>query len=192
MFTAVNRDINTPTLDFLHTAAYTAGIDFQHNWKERTWYVAGNAEFSNIKGKPISITSDTNLISTVFSATGCKISFSRFITHFSFRLRRYGKIWQIAARKRLQFETSVTLRSPGLEFNDIGYMRYSDVIHHGTWAWDIIYAIHSGSSIIFILIQITGCTGTFPANCCRQIHNTNFNSQFKNKWRINGQFQPAE
>ena len=51
IFTAVNRDINTPTLDFLHSAAYTGGIDFQHNWKERTWYVAGNAEFSDVKGK---------------------------------------------------------------------------------------------------------------------------------------------
>ena len=35
------------------------------------------------------------------------------------------------SKKQLQFETSLTLRSPGLEFNDIGYMRYSDVIHHG-------------------------------------------------------------
>ncbi|NJO69901.1 MAG: hypothetical protein HC830_12010, partial [Bacteroidetes bacterium] len=44
MFTAVNRDINNPAMDYLHTAAYTGGIDFQHNWKERTWYFAGNAE----------------------------------------------------------------------------------------------------------------------------------------------------
>jgi hypothetical protein len=34
---AVNRDINTPTLDFLHTAACTAGIDLKHRWKEKTW-----------------------------------------------------------------------------------------------------------------------------------------------------------
>jgi hypothetical protein len=51
MFTAVNRDINNPALSYLPTGAYTAGIDFQHYWKERIWYVAGNAEFSNIKGK---------------------------------------------------------------------------------------------------------------------------------------------
>ena len=36
-------------------------------------------------------------------------------------------------RKKIQFETSFTVRSPGFEFNDIGYMRYSDVIHHGSW-----------------------------------------------------------
>ena len=47
----MNRDINNPALNYLHTAAYTGGIDFQHNWKERTWYVAGNAEFSNVRGK---------------------------------------------------------------------------------------------------------------------------------------------
>jgi hypothetical protein len=50
IFTAVNRDINTASLDYLPKAAYTGGLDFQHNWKERTWYVAGNTEFSNVKG----------------------------------------------------------------------------------------------------------------------------------------------
>ncbi len=38
-------------MNFLNNSAYTGGIDFQHNWKERTWYLAGNAEFSNVKGK---------------------------------------------------------------------------------------------------------------------------------------------
>ena len=39
MITSVNRDIKSTTLDFLHSAAYTAGLDFQHNWKDRTWYL---------------------------------------------------------------------------------------------------------------------------------------------------------
>ena len=42
--------------------------------------------------------------------------------------------WGDRVKRGLQFETSLTVRSPGLEFNDIGYMRYSDVIHHGSWA----------------------------------------------------------
>ena len=62
IFTAVNRDINTPALDYLPKAAYTGGLDFQHNWKERTWYVAGNAEYSKIKG------STTALITTQTSS----------------------------------------------------------------------------------------------------------------------------
>ena len=37
IFTAVNRDVKNPNLDFLHTQAYTGGVDFQHNWNERTW-----------------------------------------------------------------------------------------------------------------------------------------------------------
>jgi len=56
MLTAVNRDIKSSNLDFLHTAAYTAGLDFQHTWKDRTWYIAGNAEFSDVKGSTTSIT----------------------------------------------------------------------------------------------------------------------------------------
>jgi len=40
MITAVNRDIKNPALSYLPTGAYTGGIDFQHYWKERIWYVA--------------------------------------------------------------------------------------------------------------------------------------------------------
>ena len=129
--TAVNRDITNPALDYLPTAAYTGGIDFSHKWKERTWYVTGNAEFSYIKGKQEAILNaqqssaryfqrpDANYVSVDSSRT----SLSGF--GGTFKLGRNSK-------KRLQFETSFTLRSPGLEFNDIGYMRYSDVIHHGS------------------------------------------------------------
>jgi hypothetical protein len=50
MITAVNRDITNPDMNYLHTEAYTGGIDFEHNWKERTWYVASNSTFSNVLG----------------------------------------------------------------------------------------------------------------------------------------------
>ena len=132
LVTAVNRDINSPALDFLHTAAYTAGLDFQHHWKERTWYVAGNAEFSNVKGKPVSITETQTSSARYYQRTDAKyLSVDSSLTSLSGYggTVKFGK----SSKKRLQFETSMTVRSPGLEFNDIGYMRYSDVIHQGNW-----------------------------------------------------------
>ena len=186
IFTSVNRDINTPTLDFLHSAAYTGGIDFQHNWKERTWYVAGNAEFSNVKGKPISITQTQTSSARYYQRPDAKyLSVDSSLTSLSGYggTVKFGK----SSKKRLQFETSITVRSPGLEFNDIGYMRYSDVIHHGSWMG---YYLRNPFWIFnnFYLNTNYWMYWNFSGKLLSTNHNTNFNSQFKNKWRLNGQF----
>jgi hypothetical protein len=186
MFTAVNRDINTPALDFLHTAAYTTGIDFQHNWKERTWYVAGNAEFSSIKGKPISITQAQTSSARYYQRPDAKyLSVDSTLTSLSGYggTVKFGK----SSKKRLQFETSMTVRSPGLEFNDIGYMRYSDIIHHGTW---VAYYMRNPFWIFnnFYLNTNYWMYWNFSGKLLSTNTNMNFNSQFKNKWRINGNF----
>jgi hypothetical protein len=186
MFTAVNRNINSPALDFLHSAAYTAGLDFQHNWKERTWYIAGNAEFSKIKGKPVSITDAQTSSARYYQRPDAKyLSVDSTLTSLSGYggTVKFGK----SSKKRLQFETSVTVRSPGLEFNDIGYMRYSDVIHHGTW---VAYYMRNPFWIFnnFYLNTNYWMYWNFGGQLLSTNTNINFNSQFKNKWRLNGQF----
>jgi len=186
IFTAVNRDINTPVLDFLHTAAYTAGVDFQHNWKERTWYVAGNAEFSNVHGKTISITETQTSSARYFQRPDAKyLSVDSSLTALSGYggTVKFGKM----SKTRLQFETSLTLRSPGLEFNDLGYMRYSDVIHHGTW---VAYYIRNPFWIFnnFYLNTNYWMYWNFGGKLLSTNTNMNFNSQFKNRWRLNGNF----
>src|SRR4030095_14434533 len=42
---------------------------------------------------------------------------------------RSGKLGQV-----FMFESGITLRSPGLELNDIGFMLASNEINHFTWA----------------------------------------------------------
>jgi hypothetical protein len=186
MFTAVNRDINTPTLDFLHTAAYTAGIDFQHKWKERTWYVAGNAEFSDVRGKPEALINTQTSSARYYQRPDAKyLSVDSSLTS----LAGYGGTVKFgkSSKKRVQFETSLTVRSPGLEFNDIGFMRYSDVIHHGTW---VAYYMRNPFFIFnnFYLNTNYWVYWNFSGKLLSTNTNINFNSQFKNKWSINGQF----
>ncbi len=91
------------------------------------------------------------------------------------------------SKKRLQFETSVTLRSPGLEFNDIGFMRYSDVIHHGIW---VAYYIRNPFAIFnnFYLNTNYWMYWNFSGKLLSTNTNINFNSQFRNRWRMNGSF----
>ncbi len=186
IITAVNRNIENPALNYLPSAAYTGGIDFQHSWKERTWYLAGNAEFSHIRGDEEAIINlqrssaryyqrpDANYLSVdsslkSLSGYGGTVKFGR------------------GSQKKLQFESSVTLRSPGLEFNDIGYMRYSDVIHHGSWA---AYYIRNPFAIFnnFYLNTNYWMYWNFSGEMLSFSTNMNFNTQFKNRWHLNGSF----
>ena len=186
MITAVNRDINSSNLDFLHTAAYTAGLDFQHTWKDRTWYLAGNAEFSDVKGFTQSIIETQTSSARYYQRPDAKyLSVDSTLTS----LPGYGGTIKFgkSSKKRLQFETCVIVRSPGLEFNDIGYMRYSDVIYQGNWMG---YYLRNPFWILNNLYLNTNywMYFNFGGQLLSRNYNTNFNSQFKNKWQINGQF----
>jgi len=186
IITAVNRDITNPALNYLPAAAYTGGIDFSHNWKERTWYVAGNAEFSYLKGKEEAILNTQQSSARYYQRPDANyLSIDSSMTSLS----GYGGTFKFgrSSKKKLQFETSFTVRSPGLEFNDIGYMRYSDIIHHGTW---VAYYLHEPFSIFnnFYLNTNYWMYWNFSGKLLSTFVNTNFNSQFKNRWRINGSF----
>jgi hypothetical protein len=184
IITAVNRNIYNPDLDYLHSGAYTGGIDFRHSWKERTWYIAGNAEFSNVRGKEEAIIATQKSSARYFQRPDAKyLSLDSSLTS----LAGYGGTVRFgrSSRKRLQFQTSFTVRSPGLEFNDIGYMCYSDVIHHGTW---VAYYLRDPFSIFnnFYLNTNYWMYWNFSGKLLSFLLNTNFSSQFKNRWGING------
>jgi hypothetical protein len=186
MFTSVNRDIKNPALNYMHTAAYTGGIDFKHTWKERTWYVAANAEFSQVQGKNEAIINTQRSSARYFQRPDANYlsvdSTLKSLAGYGGTVK-FGK----SSKKHLQFETSVTLRSPGLEFNDIGYMRYTDIIHHGTW---VAYYIRDPFAIFnnFYLNTNYWMYWNFSGKLLSTLTNVNFNSQFKNRWRVNGNF----
>jgi len=184
IITAVNRDIDNPALNFLPTAAYTGGIDFSHSWKERTWYLKGNAEFSYVKGDPEAIL-DLQQSSARYFQRPDAPHLSLDSTRTS--LAGYGATVRFGrtSKQRIQFETSFTLRSPRLDFNDIGFMRYSDVIHHGSWMG---YYLREPFSIFnnFYLNTNYWMYWDFSGELLSSFLNTNFNLQFKNRWRLNG------
>jgi len=183
ILTAVNRDINNPAMNYLHTAAYTGGIDFRHSWKERTWYLAGNAEFSNVQGKK-----EAMLATQESSARYFQRPDADYVSVDSSRksLSGYGSTLKFgrSSKKIVQFETSFTVRSPGLEFNDIGYMRYSDIFHHGTW---VAFYKRDPFSIFnnFFLNTNYWMYWDFSGKLTSALLNTNWHTQFKNRWNMN-------
>jgi hypothetical protein len=116
MITAVNRNITNPAMFYLPASAYTGGIDFQRNWKERTWYMAANAEFSSKRQRGSSVPC-SGLRQGIISDL---IKLLRLIHHW-FTLRPGGTVKLGRGSQKKPVRNKPDLRSPGLGFNDIGY-----------------------------------------------------------------------
>src|SRR5205807_10068922 len=53
--TAVNRDLDTPALNILGSAAYTGGVDFFHRWGQHTYTLAASLGGSYIRGDTVAL-----------------------------------------------------------------------------------------------------------------------------------------
>lgn len=137
IFTAVNREKGLS--DVLHRSAYSGGLDFLQYWKNRTWYLRGNVVFSQVQGSKEAILNTQTAFEHLFQRAGApEVSVDSTRTSLTGMggTVRFGKIGGRQGKRGqiLRFETGVTLRSPGLELNDIGFLLTSNQINHFTWA----------------------------------------------------------
>ena len=134
MFTATNRKLDGTGLDFLHESAYTGGLDFLQRWKNKTWYVSGNLVLSQVNGSTEAITNTQMSFERLFHRVGAK---HLEVDTSKTSLFGHGgtvKIGKGGGGTRFNFDTGVAWRSPGLELNDIGFLRSTDYIIHFIWA----------------------------------------------------------
>ncbi|MGB5553274.1 MAG: DUF5916 domain-containing protein [Flavobacteriaceae bacterium] len=126
IFTATNRKLE-PSLEFLRTSAYTGGLDFRHNWKNRNYYVQGNWVTSHVTGSKEAILSTQNEITHLFQrvdADHVNIDPERTsLTGTGGRLEA-GK----AGGGNWRYNGGVNWKSPELELNDVGFLRQADDI----------------------------------------------------------------
>ncbi|NLI24681.1 MAG: carbohydrate binding family 9 domain-containing protein [Bacteroidales bacterium] len=130
MVTSVNRDIRSPELTFLPTSAYTGGIDFARYWKNRNYYVAARAIFSNISGSREAITEVQQSPARYFQRPdNFRLDTSlTTLTGHGGRLE-IGKI----GGGKWNYGAFVNWKSPGLELNDAGFLRDADMILQIFW-----------------------------------------------------------
>ena len=137
IFTAVNREHGLD--DILHRSAYSAGFDFLHYWRNRSWYIRGNIVYSNVNGSKEAIYNTQTAFEHLFQRKGAKeftLDANRTSLSGTGGTLRFGKIGgrEGSMGQVFKFETGVTLRSPELELNDIGFMLTANEINHFTWA----------------------------------------------------------
>jgi len=131
IFTATNRDL-PEHLEFLHESAYTGGLDFKHQWKDRVWYVGGNVVISHVKGSTEAILNTQESLRHLFGrvdASHLEVDPTRTSLTGTGGNIQIGK----AAKGHWRFESGATWRSPELELNDLGFQRQADDLRHYTW-----------------------------------------------------------
>jgi hypothetical protein len=188
LFTTTNRSIDDPDLDFLHTSAYSAGFDFSHSWKERTYSVMAKAYFSNVRG------SQEALIRTQESSARY---FQRPDNDYAeldsgrTSLSGHGGTFAIGkfANGHWRYAGFVYWKSPGLELNDIGFMTNTDRIMQVFWAG---YRIWEPFSIFrnFYINFNQWTIFDFGGNLNYKGGNINLSTQFKNYWYFNAGINP--
>lgn len=125
IFTATHRNME-PEVSFLHTQAYTGGLDFRHNWKDRKYYVEGRGILSRVNGSPEAIETTQTNITHLFQRVD--------VDHLEVDPTRtdltgMGGNFEIGrGRGKWQYNLGGNFRSPELELNDIGFLRQADQI----------------------------------------------------------------
>lgn len=182
MVTATNRMIEDTSINFLAKSAYTGGVDFQNFWKDKNYYLGIRTLFSQVSGSKESITNvqessrryyqrpdaeHLQLDTTLSSLTGHGGTIEG------------GKI----GGGHWRYLGWLTWRSPGLELNDMGYLRQADLIQQVLWVqyrvWEPVAIFRNFSINLnqWSEHDFSGTRLTFAGNM-------NFNLQFKNYWSM--------
>jgi hypothetical protein len=133
MVTATNRSIKNEELNFLHDAAYAGGFDFIHHWKDKTYYFSLKTIFSHVRGSKEAILGTQESSVRYFQRPDTdhvRVDPNRTSLSGHGGTLNFGK----GGSAGFRFSTGVTWRSPGLELNDMGYLRRADAIMQWIWA----------------------------------------------------------
>jgi len=182
MVTATNRFINDSALEFLPTSAYTQGIDFQNYWKDKAYYIGLSTVFSQVNGTTEAITDMQESPQRYYQRPDA--------THLSVdttKTNLFGNGGTIEGGKvgegHWRYGGWVTWRSPGLDLNDMGFLRLSDFFNEIIWAGYRIWEPFS----IFRNMNINAAQWSgwdFSGQHLYVGANVNLNMQFKNYWRF--------
>ena len=124
IFTATNRNLEGK-FDYLHKSAYSAGLDFRHNWKNRNYFLEGNFVTSKVSGSANSIERTQRSLTHLFQRVD-----AGHVSVDPTRTSLTGTGGKIVIGKsgggNWRYTGAVAWRSPELELNDIGFLRQAD------------------------------------------------------------------
>ncbi len=182
IFTATNRNLDGDFSE-LHKSAYTGGIDFRHTWRERDFYLEGNAIMSHVKGSKEAIENTQRSISRLFQRPDAD-----YVNVDPTRTSLTGSGGRIEAGKQgggnWRYNAGFIWRSPELELNDVGFLRKTDEMIQFSeirYLWQIPTSIFRNAEVK--LEQ--SARYDFGGNLNRSKFEIKGNLNWKNNWDTN-------
>jgi hypothetical protein len=126
MVTSTFRNINDEHLEFLSNSALAGGLDFQHNWKNRKYFVDFKGVFSDIQGEKDAISRlQTSSVHFYQREDADHLEYDTDLTNLS----GWGGLLSGGKRSgKLRAVGSLNWRSPGVDLNDVGYLYQADIV----------------------------------------------------------------
>lgn len=186
IFTNVNRFNNsTNGMDLLHNNAQSAGVDLDHNFKDRKYILTLKYSMSRVEGTQGAIYNTQTSFQRSFQRTD-----NTYKSVDSTRTSLLGTAGTIAFGKRSgdwRWMVGSNYRSPELELDDIGFLRQTDIINN--WIWtryrlNKLTPLFRNQSYSFYTEQNLDFGGVVTSTG----GNLNVRLQFKNFWRFNSGF----
>ncbi|RMF66540.1 MAG: hypothetical protein D6743_06170, partial [Calditrichaeota bacterium] len=180
MVTALHRRLTAAQLRFLNRAAYSGGMDFRHQWRDKTYYLEAKAAFSHVRGDREAILQVQTASQRYFQrpdADYVHVDSSRT------SLSGHGGMLSLGrgGNSRLRMNVGAMWRSPGFEINDLGFLRQADRVMQ--WSW-LGYRVNNPFAIFrslnFNFNQWWGWN--FGGETTFAGGNINGGGQFKNYW----------
>ncbi len=181
MATSVIRKINDDNLKFLPSNSVTGGVDFQHFWKNRKYYVDFKSFASKVSGSEQSINILQKDPRHQFQREDAK--------HLEYRegqTSMEGWGGQLSGGKisgKLRLEAELDWRSPGVELNDVGYLWQADYINQGL---SFLYWINKPKGILnsYYISLDQKHRRSYGGEKLGDDVDGNVRFQFKNLWRL--------
>ncbi len=180
MVTATNRFINDSSVNFLPTAEYTQGIDFQNFWKEKAYNLSIRTVFSQAYGSTEAITELQEAPQRYYQRPDAE-----HLSVDTTKTSLFGNGGTIEGGKigggHWQYGGWFTWRTPGLDLNEMGFLRLCDYFNQGVWGGYRIWEPFS----IFRSMNINASQSSGWDFSGRHLYinaNMNVHMQFKNYW----------
>ncbi len=126
MVTSTLRNINDDHLQFLSNSALSGGLDIQHNWQKRKYFIDFKGFFSDINGNKEAIS--RMQLSPVHYYQRVDADYLEYDPEKT-NMSGWGGAVQGGKRSgKLRIIGTFNWRSPGVDLNDVGYLYQADVI----------------------------------------------------------------
>lgn len=143
MITSTIRNIKDEHLEFLPDNSLVGGFDFEHNWQNRKYFIAGKSFFSNVNGSETAISQlQQNPRHYYQREDATHLEFDSELTAMS------GWGGDLSGGKRsgkFRIDGNLEWRSPGVELNDLGYLRQADYVEESV---DVDYRVNKPQGIL--------------------------------------------